>query len=110
MATTVTVTGTAQAGKTAVTVSGTGYTAGQVLSVLQSDPEYGSNWTTPDGTTVTAARAERLVTCDAIGAFSFPALFTLNAQYTITTRPITEQYLTSSASATATVTPTQPNT
>jgi hypothetical protein len=107
---TVTITGTPQAGKSTVTVSGTGYTAGQVLSVLMADPEYGSNWATPDGTSVTAARTERVVKCDNAGVFSFPAMLSFAATYTITTRPITEQYLTTSASATTTVTPSQPNT
>lgn len=107
---TVTITGTPQAGYNTVTVSGTGYTSGQVLALLISSPEYGSNLTTPDGTAVTQARWERNVKCDTTGAFTTTTVFPFAKQYSLSTRPITEQWETTTASATATTTPTQANT
>lgn len=110
MATTITVTGTPQAGYNNVTVSGTGYSSGQVLALLISDPEYGSNMTTPDGTAVTQARRERTVKCDTTGAFTTTMVFPFAKQYSLSTRDIKEQWETTTASATATTTPTQANT
>jgi hypothetical protein len=107
---TITVSGSPQAGKTPLTLTGAGFTSGQVLALLTSDPEYGSNWTTPDGTTVTQSRSEQIVKCDTNGAFTVSILPTFAKQYTYTVRPITEQYETTSAAATATNTPTGPNT
>lgn len=107
---TLTVTGTPRAGMTAVTVSGSGYTSGQVLALLTSNPEYGSNMTTPDGTAVTQARSERTVVCDTTGAFSVTVLLPFAKLYSFSTRPITEQWETTTALATATTTPTQGNT
>jgi hypothetical protein len=110
MAGTISVTGTSQAGKTPITITGSGFSSGQVLALLTSDPEYGSNWTTPDGTAVTQARSEQTVRCDTTGAFSVSILPTFNKQYSYSVRPITEQYETTTAISTATATPTQPNT
>lgn len=105
------ITGTpSQAGKGTVTVAGTGFTAGQFISVLVNDPEYGSNLTALDGSSVTQGRQERIVRADTTGAWSFLYTPTFNAQYTFSARPMAEQAITTTALATATLTPTQPNT
>lgn len=107
---TIAITGTPQAGYNNVTVSGTGYTSGQTLALLISDPEYGSNMTTPDGTAVTQARRERTVKCDSTGAFTTMLVFPFAKQYSLSTRDTKEQWETTTAIATATTTPTQANT
>lgn len=107
---TITISGSPQAGKTPLTITGAGFTSGQVLALLTTDPEYGSNWTTPDGSALTASRSEQIVKCDSAGAFVVSVLPTFAKQYTYAVRPITEQYETSTATASATNTPTGPNT
>jgi hypothetical protein len=106
----ISITGSPQAGKTPLTITGSGFTSGQVLALLVTDPEYGSNWTTPDGTAVTQARSEQNVKCDSAGAFTVSILPTFAKQYTYAVRPITEQYETTTAISSATNTPTGANT
>jgi hypothetical protein len=107
---TIAITGSPQAGKTPLTITGSGFTSGQVLALLATDPEYGSNWTTPDGTALTQARSEQYVKCDSTGAFTVLILPTFARQYTYAVRPVTEQYETTTAISSATNTPTGANT
>src|SRR6266436_8958577 len=113
MAAAITVTPTTvQAGITLATVTGTGFTANQVISLETTSPHYGSNWTLPTGTHETLARREVTVTANALGAFTYQTVFGYDQGQTFTfkARPISEQYLDTTATATATVVPTQPNT
>ena len=113
MAAAITVTPTTiQAGITLATVSGTGFTANTDYSLETTSPHYGSNWTLPTATNETLARREVTVVADGLGAFKYQTVFGYDQGQTFTfkARPISEQYLDTSAVATQTVVPTQPNT
>lgn len=113
MAAAITITpATIQAGITLATVTGTGFTANTVYSLETTSPHYGSNWTLPTSTNETLARREVTVTADANGGFTYQTAFgyDLSQTYTFKARPISEQYLDTTAVTTATVVPTQPNT
>lgn len=102
-----------QAGITLVTVTGAGFTAGQVLSVETVTNQYGSNWVLPDGTVETAARMERWVQADPTGAWNFqymPSAMDLGSALTVKVRPVAEQFLDTTPIATASFSPSQPNT
>jgi hypothetical protein len=103
---------TVQAGITLATVSGTGFTANTVYSLETTSPHYGSNWTLPTATNETLARREVVVKADATGAFTYQTAFgyDLGQTFTFKARPISEQYLDTTAVTTATVVPTQNST
>lgn len=103
---------TVQAGITLATITGTGFTANQVISLETTSPQYGSNWTLPTGTNETLSRREVTVVANAIGGFVYQTAFSFDQgqTYTFKARPISEQYLDTAATATQTVVPTQNNT